>query len=146
MVVQAIQDARVRVVICRDGRFVVVRNVDGDYTWWSLPGGGLEAGETLGEAAVREVWEETGLEVRLIGVIHLAERKASEVYNIGIIFRAEVVGGQEYIGNDPKGTVREVRWVTLDEALPLLGDSRLRFARAALQQDQHLAGYSQAQA
>ena len=83
MGVQAIQDARVRVVICRDGRFVVVRNVDGDHTWWSLPGGGLEVGETLGEAAVREVWEETGLEVRLIGVIHLAERKAAEGYNLG---------------------------------------------------------------
>ena len=145
MAVQAIQDARVRVVICRDDRFVVVRNVDGDYTWWSLPGGGLEAGETLAEAAVREVWEETGLEVRLIGVIHLAERKAAEVYNIGVTFRAEVVGGHECADNDPAGIVREVRWVTLDEALPLLGDSRLRFARAALQQDQHLAGSSQAQ-
>ena len=146
MAVQAIQDARVRVVICRDGRFVVVRNVDGDHTWWSLPGGGLEAGETLGEAAVREAREETGLEVRLTGVLHLAERKAATGYNIGVTFRAEVVGGHECADNDPTGIVREVRWVTLDEALPFLGDSRLRFARVALQQDQHLAGYSQAQA
>ena len=146
MAVQAIQDARVRVVICSDGRFVVVRNVDGDHTWWSLPGGGLELGETLGEAAVREVREETGLEVRLIGVLHFAERKAAEGYSVGVTFRAEVVGGREYTGNDPTGIVREARWVTLGEALPLLGDSRLRFVRAALRQDQHLAGYSQAQA
>ena len=101
-------------------------------------------GETLGEAAVREAREETGLEVRLIGVIHLAERKAAEGYSVGATFRAEVVGGHEYTGNDPAGIVREVRWVTLGEAQSLLGN-RLRLARAALQQDQHLAGYSQAQ-
>lgn len=32
MAVQVIQDARVRVVICRDDRFVIVCNVDGDHT------------------------------------------------------------------------------------------------------------------
>lgn len=144
MAVQVIQDARVRVVICRDDRFVIVCNVDGDHTWWSLPGGGLEIGETLGEAAVREVWEETGLEVRLIGVLHFAERKAAEGYNVGITFRAEVVGGREYKGNDPMGIVQEVRWVTLEEAQSLVRNS-LRFARVALQQGQRLSGYSQVQ-
>ena len=43
------------------------------------------------------------------------------------------------------GIVQEVRWVTLEEAQSLVRNS-LRFARAALRQDQHLAGYSQAQA
>jgi 8-oxo-dGTP pyrophosphatase MutT (NUDIX family) len=32
---------------------------------WGMPGGGLEYGETAEEAAVREVWEETGLRVRI---------------------------------------------------------------------------------
>ncbi|MAG37711.1 MAG: hypothetical protein CL878_15860 [Dehalococcoidia bacterium] len=138
------KDARVRVVICRNGRFIVVRNVDGDHKWWSLPGGGVEVGETLGEAAVREVREETGFEVRLIGVLDLAERKAAEGYSVGVTFQAEVVGGDGHTGDDPTGIATEVRWVTLGEALPLLGDN-LGTARAALRQGQHPASYSHVQ-
>lgn len=37
--------------------------------WWSLPGSGVEAGGALGEGAIREVKEETGLDIRLTGLI-----------------------------------------------------------------------------
>ncbi len=33
--------------VCRDGRFVAVRNAREDTDWWSLPAGGVERGETL---------------------------------------------------------------------------------------------------
>ncbi|MDP9378814.1 MAG: NUDIX domain-containing protein [Chloroflexota bacterium] len=41
--------------------------------WWYMPGGGVEKGESFASAARREVWEETGLEVRdlsLFGLYH----------------------------------------------------------------------------
>ena len=51
------------------GRVLLQRRSDNGY--WNLPGGGLELGESVAQACVREVREETGLEVevvRLIGV------------------------------------------------------------------------------
>ena len=42
--------------------------------WWSLPGGALELGESLEDGVCREVREETGLEVRPLGVLEIFER------------------------------------------------------------------------
>ena len=48
---------------------LMVRHVEPTRAYWTLPGGGLEAGETPAEAAVREVWEETGLRVRSVRLL-----------------------------------------------------------------------------
>jgi ADP-ribose pyrophosphatase YjhB (NUDIX family) len=40
----------------------------GDNHKWALPGGGMEAGESVAEGCVREVFEETGLTVRVVGL------------------------------------------------------------------------------
>lgn len=64
-----------------------------DVPFWDLPGGRREEGEDVGDCAVREVWEETGLDVRL-------ERKVGEYYrprmdDLQHVFRAHVLGGIE---------------------------------------------------
>src|SRR2546423_12281315 len=52
-----------------EGRILMIRRTDNDL--YSIPGGQLELGETLTEAAVREVREETGVECQVTGVIGL---------------------------------------------------------------------------
>jgi len=62
-------------VAIRDGRALLIRRgsepLKGE---WSIPGGMLEVGETLAEGVVRELWEETGLRVRVLDLIEVFER------------------------------------------------------------------------
>jgi 8-oxo-dGTP diphosphatase len=62
-------------VIVMDGRVVLIRRryepLKGQ---WSLPGGGVEVGETLEAAVTREIHEETGLEVEVGPVIEVFDR------------------------------------------------------------------------
>lgn len=59
-------------VVERDGKTLMVRRaVQTGYGLWSMPGGYVDRGEIVEDAAAREVWEETGLLVevgRLIGI------------------------------------------------------------------------------
>ncbi len=58
---------RVRVVCLRRSTLLLVQHRwhDGSY-FWLLPGGGIKNGETIENAAVREVWEEAGVRIRVI--------------------------------------------------------------------------------
>ena len=51
----------VAVAILKDGRILLVKRED--FEIWSLPGGHVESGESVAQAAIREVREETGLRV-----------------------------------------------------------------------------------
>jgi 8-oxo-dGTP diphosphatase len=62
-------------VVIRDGKALLIRRgsepLKGE---WSIPGGMLELGETIAEGVIRELYEETGLRVRLLGLIEVFER------------------------------------------------------------------------
>jgi 8-oxo-dGTP diphosphatase len=89
---------------------------------WSVPGGRIEPAETDQQAVVREVREETGLEVdcgRLVGAV---ERPglAGAVIEIRD-YLAVVTGGELAAGDD----AADVRWVTSAEAGALDADGKL---------------------
>ncbi|MGW0854438.1 NUDIX domain-containing protein [Streptomyces sp. NPDC002690] len=52
---------RAGAIVIRDGQILLIRQSDRRYTWYEIPGGGVEAGETLHEAVLRELREETAL-------------------------------------------------------------------------------------
>lgn len=62
-------------VIVQDGKVLIVkRKYDPLAGQWSLPGGGVELGETLEDSIVREMLEETGLEIEVGPVIEVFDR------------------------------------------------------------------------
>lgn len=73
-----------------------------DNNQWCLPGGGMEPGESASEACVREVEEETGLQVtikRLIGVYTTSHelivyQDGNKFQLVALCFEAEIVGGE----------------------------------------------------
>jgi 8-oxo-dGTP pyrophosphatase MutT (NUDIX family) len=82
------------------GRILLVRRSDG-INLWSFPGGAMELGERADEAVVREVHEETGLEVEpvaLIGVYSspdyaITYPNGDQVQPVILFFECQVVGG-----------------------------------------------------
>jgi len=80
---------------------------------WSLPGGALETGESLADGVRREVREETGLDIRPIGVLEIFERimrdasGAPEYHYVLIDYMCHIVGGTLAPGDD----VCAVEWV-----------------------------------
>ncbi len=89
---------------------------------WSLPGGAQQLGETVAEAARREIREETGLEVEvgeIVTTVDLIERddRGRVRYHYTLIdFTAEAASSALVPGDD----AADARWFTLDQ-LPALG-------------------------
>ena len=104
---------------------------------WSLPGGAQESGETLKEAALREIYEETNLKVEIIGLIDIVDsirrdKKGDAEYHYTLIdFVARVTGGALRAGDDAIDT----RWFTLQEIKKLeIWSETKRIIRMATEQ------------
>ena len=107
----------VGVAVLRRGLLLLVRRARGAHAGrWAVPGGKVLYGETLEQAARREVAEETGLEVELGPVVWVGESlgpgNPPEWHYVLIDFLGTVVGGREAPADD----AAELAWVPVDRA------------------------------
>jgi ADP-ribose pyrophosphatase YjhB (NUDIX family) len=112
-----------------DANILLLRRKDNEK--WTKPGGTLDFGESLTECAVREVREETGLQIRvtsLIGTytdphILIAYSDGEVRQEFTFLYAAEIESGELKIDDESK----EVAWVPLSSAVELpLADSQRR--------------------
>jgi ADP-ribose pyrophosphatase YjhB (NUDIX family) len=107
-------------VLNEAGELLMIRRTDNDL--YAIPGGGQEIGETVTQAVVREVREETGVDVDVISLIgvysnpkHVIAYDDGEVrQEFSICFRARLLSGELRTSNESK----EALWVAptdLDE-------------------------------
>jgi 8-oxo-dGTP pyrophosphatase MutT (NUDIX family) len=131
----------------REGRFLVVgmRRRDRESVTWALPKGTPAAGETLEQTALREVAEETGLEVRITGPLpsidYTFTQAGTHIHKTVHYFLMEPVGG-DLSRHDHE--FERVRWVRFDDAAGLLTfpTERALVATAATRLDREAAAPS----
>ncbi len=101
---QTIPTTRVSVIVVnQEKEILLVKHRKGPRQYWVLPGGRLEYGETFHECAVREMREETGLDVEVDEFVFLSEAIAPDRsrHIVNIYLTAHVVGGVLKVGDEP---------------------------------------------
>ncbi|MEJ2870625.1 NUDIX domain-containing protein [Actinomycetospora sp. OC33-EN08] len=96
------------------GRLLLIHKVDNDY--WALPGGAMELGESVRDAVVREVEEETGVQVEVTGLVgiytnprHVMAYDDGEVrQEFSVCFHAYPVSGEP---REDGTETKAARWV-----------------------------------
>ena len=112
------------IVLDDDNRILMVRQDHPERTVWMVPGGSIEEGESSAQAAVREVLEETGLEIETGGLIWHVEEVSERGQRFVNFFRAKVTGGELKLGMDPEFSeenqvLAEIRFMTREEVAGL---------------------------
>ena len=107
---------RVCGAIVQGDTILMVHQSDGDRSFWTLPGGGVEPGESLEEAVLREVMEEVRLSGKVVKLLF------EDAYAYGpvhcFLVEAEAAGEAE-LGSDPElppdeQVLMELRWFPLE--------------------------------
>lgn len=116
----------VRVVIPNEeeDKVLMVCQHHEDKDIWMVPGGGIEAGESSIDAAIRETKEETGLDVEVVGmawhVEEVNERRGQRFVNYMV---AKITGGELALGMDPElgdaQVLRDIKFLSREEIAKL---------------------------
>ncbi|MEU1088920.1 NUDIX hydrolase [Streptomyces sp. NPDC005892] len=112
MTEQSVQPPVSTAIIVDGGKVLMIRRqVREGKLLWAFPGGGIEAGETPEQAAVRETSEEVDLEVEAVRVLGDRVHPNTGVHMTYVA--CELISGDAAVGDAEE--IAEVAWVALDE-------------------------------
>ena len=108
---------RVTGILIEDNKILLVQQKLSEKRNWSLPGGKLERGETIELGLIREMKEETGLDVGIVRMLYLCDVAASSNKILHLTFLLKRMGGEiELPSNEfDENPIRDVRFVPVSE-------------------------------
>lgn len=107
-------DAGVHVLVKKDDAYLVIKRSDQDTDdpgFWDMPGGGINFGEQPIDAILREVKEETGIDVMVKGVIDLYAKNYHDKWSIESTYEAEYLSGEVTLSNEHS----DYKWISGEE-------------------------------
>lgn len=112
-------------ILIENNRLLVVKQWVTPTRGWSLPGGRLEADESIEQCLIREIKEETGLDTRVKDLLYVTDRFfGTDIHIVHMTFLVECTGEKpvepEWKHNDPNptkssGKLREIKMISIDE-------------------------------
>ena len=104
------KEIAVNVAVLQDNKILLTKR--DDFETWILPGGGVEDGESIAQAAIRETKEETGLDVELTKLVGIYSRLGNFLNGHIVLFVGRQIGGE--IKCQPGETIA-VEWFPFDQ-------------------------------
>lgn len=91
---------RIVVIIIKEGKLLLLKPKGSKNSDWLLPGGSVKYGKSIAESAQEEVWEETGLRVKIQQVLMINESISPDRQRhiINIYFLGGILGGSLKVG------------------------------------------------
>lgn len=117
-------------VIIDDNDMVLIQRLNNPYKdYWALPGGFVNYGECVEDAAVREAKEETNLDVELIKLVGVYSNPDRDPrgHTVSVVYLAKIIGG--YLKSD--SDAKNVKKISIDE----ISEKKLAFDHNIIIQD-----------
>jgi 8-oxo-dGTP diphosphatase len=113
--------SRVNGILIEGEKILMIKHLMGNgKILWSVPGGGMNFGQSAAENLKREFSEETSLNIEVKAYLFVYEYLAAPLHAMEHFFRVEKIGGNLAIGTDPElypdfQIIEEVRWMSINE-------------------------------
>ncbi len=108
---------RVAGILIENEKMLIVNQSVSSERAWSLPGGRVEKGEKIGDALIREMEEETGLQTKIVKLLYLCEKPENVPPILHITFLLEKIGGKIRLPSNEfdENPIHDVKLVSIDE-------------------------------
>ena len=115
---RVIQKVRVTGILVEENNILLLEQDVTESRRWSLPGGSLEPGETIEQCLVREMKEETGLDISIVDLLYICDRLQEDNHVVHMTFLIKKMGGKLGTGDGAEfttGKIKSVKMIPLYE-------------------------------